>query len=131
MPPQLLEHFLKVVFLEEPNRRDAGGARVQAGLGILEGDAAKGKHRYFMPAGLTKGVEACGLRAGGAFLFKDRSENREIRALFLRSLNLNRRVTGNSDYHAGVDALATLPDTARILRRDVIGTQVDAIGPSR
>ena len=131
MFPELLEHFRKVVFLEEPNRRDAGGARFQAGVGILERDATQSKHRYFMPAGLTKGVETCGLRAGCTFLFEDRSEKGEIRALFLCSLNLNRRVTGNSDDHAGVDALATLPDPARILRLDVIGTKVDAIGPSR
>jgi len=40
-----------------------------AGLGILEGDAAKGKHRIYAGR-LDEGVEACGLRAGVPFFSK-------------------------------------------------------------
>jgi len=75
--PQLADDRGDVVFLEEADGGDAGGAGVEARWRIPQRYSSKGEHWNFGVAGLAKGFEACGSGSGRIFFFEDGGEDGE------------------------------------------------------
>ena len=131
---QFCDDFGEVIFLEQPNGGDAGGARFQARFRIFESDSAQGQNWNLRFAGFAELSQSCGVRIGHIFLFEDRGEDREGSSVGLGLLHFSGRVAGHS-YEwcswrdAGGGAHATfLPHCFYFLWADVVGAEVDSIG---
>lgn len=70
---QLADDCGYVVFLEEANGGYAGGAGLEAGLGVVQSYSSQREDRDFFLAGLAKCVEALRVGSWCVSFFKDRS----------------------------------------------------------
>ena len=82
------DDFRDVMFLEQADRGNAGGAGFQAGSGVFERDASQSEHADVVTAGAAESIEARWLGAWSIFLPEDRSEQGEVGAGRGRLLDL-------------------------------------------
>ena len=66
-----------VVFLEEADGGDAGGAGLQAGMSILQRYSSESEDWNFCATGLAEGFEAGGSGSGCVYFFEDGGEDGE------------------------------------------------------
>ena len=104
---------------------------MEAGVGVGQGDSAQGQDGDFRLASLVEKVEAGGLRV---FFFEDGGEDGEGCGVRGRLGYFFGRVTGDCDDWLAWrelecrSARPTVPDFSYLLRRDVIGAEVDSVG---
>jgi hypothetical protein len=83
---------LNIIFLEEPYTGDAGRARIQATLGILQGYATQGQYRHGSRpairslAGLPQLIQAA--RIALSIFFEHRTKYRKVGAVSFRLCHL-------------------------------------------
>src|SRR5579859_1343742 len=118
---QLALNFGDFVFLEQADAGDSGGARFRAGVRICNRDSAQREDWNFFLTGLLQECEARGCH-GSLFLFEDRSEDSEAGAVGGGLADLSRRMTRNSNH-----TMTLLPDPPNLLRRHILGTEMDSI----
>ena len=94
---QTAHDFGEIALLEKADGGDSGGSGVEASAGVCESDSPESEDRN---AGLARLVEqsySCWLGGRSVFLFEDRGEDGESRAIGKCLGHVCRRVTGNSN----------------------------------
>ena len=84
-----------VMVLEQPDRRNSGGAGLHAQLCILQSNPADGEHGNSIPAHIVQRAQARRRDTGLCRLFKHCSEDREIGLLGSRTLHFGAGMAGH------------------------------------
>jgi len=119
-----------LVLLKQADPSDAGCACFETLAGIFKRNPAKGENWDLVLASPAKGFKSCRAQFGQVLLLENRSKHGEVRAVFLGSEDISRRMTGDSYKRTGEPPVPT-PDLSDHTGGDIVRAEMHSVGANR
>jgi hypothetical protein len=126
------DNIRNFVFLEQPDRRDAHGARFETLCNVVQGDSAQGKHGNSFLASFTQGREAYGWNSRPIPFLEDGSKDYEVGPFGLGAKDFSLRMTRYGDKRCATREFRTpskrlRPDSSDLPGGNVIRAKMNAV----